>query len=52
LAETRRDEACREAADRVKAAYNGALADGHKTPDLGGELGTEAFADALIERLP
>ncbi len=51
LAETRGDPRCRHAADRIKAAYNGALADGRKTRDLGGPLGTEAFADAVIERL-
>ena len=51
LAETRQDDACLAAADRIKAAYNQALADGQKTGDLGGELGTNAFADALVERI-
>ena len=51
LAETRGDPRCRQAADRIKAAYNGALAAGQTTRDLGGSLGTEAFADAVIERL-
>ena len=51
LAETRGDPPCRQAADRIKAAYNAALAAGQKTRDLGGPLGTEAFADAVIERL-
>jgi isocitrate dehydrogenase (NAD+) len=51
LAETRGDPSCRQAADRIKAAYNAALAAGQKTRDLGGSLGTEAFADAVIERL-
>ncbi len=51
LAETREDDRCRQAARRIKAAYDRALADGCKTRDLGGELGTEAFADAVIERL-
>jgi isocitrate dehydrogenase (NAD+) len=45
------DESARAVADRIKAAYNRALQDGRKTRDLGGELGTEAFADAVIERL-
>ncbi len=51
LAETRDDPRCREAAERIKGAYNRALADGQKTRDLGGSLGTEAFTDALVERL-
>jgi len=51
VAEARSDPRCREVADRIKAAYNRALADGQKTPDLGGTLGTEAFADAVIARL-
>jgi isocitrate dehydrogenase (NAD+) len=52
MAETRADPRCRAAAERIKAAYNRALADGQKTRDLGGELGTDAFAAALVERLP
>ena len=51
LADTREDERCRHAAERIKAAYDQALDDDCKTPDLGGSLGTEAFADAVIERL-
>ncbi len=51
LAETRDDEACTAAAQRIKDGYNRALADGCKTRDLGGTLGTEAFADAVIQRL-
>lgn len=51
LADTRHDESCRVAADHIKYAYNLALSDGLKTRDLGGELGTEAFADAVCERL-
>jgi isocitrate dehydrogenase (NAD+) len=50
LAETRNDESCRAAADCIKSAYNRALVEGQKTPDLGGTLGTEAFAEAVIER--
>jgi isocitrate/isopropylmalate dehydrogenase len=45
------DEPSRAAAERIKAAYNRALQDGRKTRDLGGDLGTEAFADAVIERM-
>ena len=51
LAETRDDPSCRESADRIKAAYNRTLADGCLTRDLGGELDTEGFVDALIERI-
>ncbi len=51
LAETRDDPRCRETAERIKGAYNRTLADGQKTRDLGGTLGTEAFADAVIARL-
>lgn len=51
LHETRGDEACRAAAERIKQAYNRALADDQKTGDLGGTLSTDAFADAVIERL-
>jgi isocitrate dehydrogenase (NAD+) len=51
LADTRHDAACRTAAERIKNGYNQALKDGQKTRDLGGQLGTEAFADAVIQRL-
>ncbi len=51
LAETRGDQRCTAAADRIKHAYNQALADGRKTADLGGDLGTQQFADAVIERM-
>ena len=51
LGETRDDPACTEAATRIKDGYNHALAEGCKTRDLGGTLGTAAFADAVIARL-
>jgi isocitrate dehydrogenase (NAD+) len=51
LAEQRADPACLAAAERIKAAYNQALADGAKTPDLGGSLGTDAWAAAVVARL-
>ena len=51
LGETRSDQRCHEAANRVKAAYSSALDDGQKTRDLGGELGTRAFTAAIIDRL-
>jgi isocitrate dehydrogenase (NAD+) len=46
-----KDPACDEIADRIKAAYNKALANGTKTRDLGGTLSTEQFADAVIALL-
>ncbi len=49
--ERRGDEACKAAARRIRNAYDRALADGRKTRDIGGELGTAGFAEAIIERL-
>ena len=51
LADSQGDLQCSEVAKKLKAAYDRALADGCKTRDLGGELATEPFADAVIERL-
>jgi isocitrate dehydrogenase (NAD+) len=51
LADDRQDPGCRDAAQRIRLAYDKALADGMKTRDLGGDLGTDRFADAVIERL-
>jgi isocitrate dehydrogenase (NAD+) len=51
LAETREDPRCQQAAERIKHGYNKALIDNRKTRDLGGELGTRGFAEAVIERL-
>jgi len=51
LAETRKDEACRVAAGRIRAGYDRALKEGEKTRDLGGSLRTLEFADAVIARL-
>lgn len=51
LADERKDEACGQAADAIKQAYNACLKEGAKTRDLGGELNTAEFADALISRL-
>jgi isocitrate/isopropylmalate dehydrogenase len=45
------DQRCLDAAARIKAAYNRALADGEKTRDLGGQLNTDDFAAAVIARL-
>ena len=51
LADTRGDARCRDAAGRIKQAYNAALAASEKTRDLGGTLSTMAFADAVAKRL-
>jgi len=41
----------REVAGKIKNAYNRALAEGQKTRDLGGTLGTGDFAEEVIKRL-
>jgi isocitrate dehydrogenase (NAD+) len=51
LADHRGDASCRDIAQRIRTAYDRALADGKKTRDLGGDLGTAEFASAIIERL-
>ena len=51
LAGTRSCAASQAAAERIRSAYDACLADGEKTRDLGGTLGTGAFADAVIARL-
>lgn len=51
IAETRGDDSAKASSKRIKSAYNQALQDGQKTRDLGGELGTSAFTQAVIERL-
>jgi isocitrate dehydrogenase (NAD+) len=51
LADTRGDEACRAAGERIRRAYDRALEDGQKTRDIGGSLGTIEFARAVSERL-
>jgi 3-isopropylmalate dehydrogenase len=38
-------------AARVREATTGVLADGPRTPDLGGSAGTEAVTDAILDRL-
>jgi isocitrate dehydrogenase (NAD+) len=52
IADTRADARCRTAAQAIRTAYDAALEAGERTRDLGGTLGTEQFADALIRRLP
>lgn len=39
------------AAELVMDALSGALADGHRTPDLGGSRTTREFAEAVLERV-
>jgi isocitrate dehydrogenase (NAD+) len=51
LAEQERDTRYRDAATRIRSAYDAALRAGAKTRDVGGTLGTRAFADAIIERV-
>ena len=51
LAVDRGDARCHDVADRIKHAYDRALADGQKTRDVGGSLGTREFCRAVIERL-
>lgn len=51
LADIKHDENSRKVATKLKDAYNLTLSDGKKTRDLGGELTTEQFTHAVIERL-
>ena len=51
LGNERSDPRCLKVADRIKNAYNGALAAGQTTRDLGGELSTDGFANVILERL-
>ncbi|MGB5697290.1 MAG: isocitrate/isopropylmalate dehydrogenase family protein [Polyangiales bacterium] len=51
IADTRGDETCRVSGRLIREAYNQALSAGRKTRDLGGDLGTEDFASAVIERI-
>ena len=51
LHELHGDDAVKQAADKIKHAYNAALAEGDKTRDLGGSLNTDQFAAALVKRM-
>jgi isocitrate dehydrogenase (NAD+) len=51
IADIRDDARCRTIATAVRSAYDAALLAGERTGDLGGKLGTEGFADAVIARL-
>ena len=41
----------RHCAEKIKESYNKALEEGATTRDLGGKLGTQEFAQAIIERM-
>lgn len=51
IAETRNDPSALAAANRIKGAYNKALAEGQTTGDIGGTLNTEGFVKAITDRL-
>ena len=51
MADTKNDPKLSKQAAQITQAYEKALADGQKTRDLGGELGTDQFTQAIIDRL-
>ncbi len=51
LADRDEDDRLLAAGKRIRRAYDTALAEGQRTRDLGGSLGTMDFARAVIERL-
>jgi len=51
MAQEKNDGSLAQQAKRLRGAYEKCLVDGQKTKDLGGTLGTDAFTDAVIERL-
>ena len=51
LAATRQAPALAASAELIRKAYDACLISGEKTKDLGGQLGTSEFADAVIARL-
>lgn len=51
LGDTRSDQRCFDAAEKIRRAYETALGEGQKTKDLGGELTCSGFTQAIIERL-
>ena len=51
LAEESDDASFAKKAGSIRSAYERAILEGKKTRDLGGDLGTDAFTDAIIERL-
>lgn len=51
LADTEGRKDMKEAADRIKTAYNIVLSEGRTTRDLGGSLSTPDFAQVLIQQV-
>jgi isocitrate dehydrogenase (NAD+) len=51
LGEREGDPDLRGLGEKIKRAYNAVLADGQRTRDLGGELGTDDFANAVVDQL-
>lgn len=51
IADHHEEKSTEVCAQRIRRAYEGALESGEKTRDLGGELSTDQFAQAIIERL-
>lgn len=51
LADTEGRDSYGKCATKIRKAYNKAIAEGATTRDLGGQLGTHEFADAVIERM-
>ena len=51
LTATSGDNSFAAAAERIKTGYDASLQAGEKTGDLGGMLGTQEFADAVVARL-
>jgi len=51
LAAATGDDRCESVADRIRDAYNACLLAGHKTRDLDGELGTQQFAQAVVDHM-
>jgi 3-isopropylmalate dehydrogenase len=52
LADRKGDASLAQVADRCETGMLEALAAGHRTKDLGGELGTTGFTDQVIAHLP
>lgn len=51
LKEKTGDAQCEDAANRVRDSYSACLAAGQKTADLGGNLTTSQFTEAVIDRI-
>ncbi|MFO0556095.1 MAG: isocitrate/isopropylmalate family dehydrogenase [Polyangiaceae bacterium] len=51
LSQERDDPKLGTQAAQIRSAYERAILDGKKTRDLGGDLGTDGFTQAIIERL-